>query len=121
MGLRVTKVNELVRRAVSQILHTQYPFESTRITITKASITPNLRKADIYFSVVGTPLHKKEATQFLKKVRHILRKSLGQEIILKFLPELYFTYDSDLEKETHLLQMLDTLNVPQASPPEDLE
>ena len=52
MGQRVVRVNELVKREISHVLHTRHRAESVHISILGVDVSPNLRKAKVFAAVV---------------------------------------------------------------------
>lgn len=107
MGLRLTKVNELVKRAISTILHTSYQQESVYITITEVEVAPDLRFARVFFSVLGDPLNRKQAISFLSKHKREIRSKLSKAVVLKYLPHLEFQFDPSIEKGIKLIDYMD--------------
>lgn len=109
MSQRITRINELIRREISQILHTQYRDESVYITITDARVTPDLRNARIFYSVLGDPIKGREAGKFLTKHKTEIKRQLGKTIILKYLPHLEFVLDPSIERGIKLIDYMDEL------------
>lgn len=110
MGQRITRVNELVKREVSKIIHTQYQQETVCITITEADVAPDLRHARIFFSVIGDALKRKEAIRFLSRFKKEIRYKLGKAIVLKYLPYLEFQLDPSIEKGVKLIDFMDEIH-----------
>ena len=65
MGQRVVRVNELVNREISDVLHTRFQTEAVYITITEVEVSPDLRHARVYYSVIGKEDEIQRADQFL--------------------------------------------------------
>ena len=53
MGERKIRVGELVKREISRIIHERWRSESVKITLTEADVSPDLKRARIYYSVLG--------------------------------------------------------------------
>ena len=104
---RIIRVNELVKRELSEQLHTCYKGEAVHITITQVEVAPNLRDAQVYFSVLEGEV--KKAQRFLEKIKSKLRRSLGKRVILKYLPSLHFVHDPSIERGTSVVQLLEDL------------
>ena len=47
MGQRMARVSELVKREISEILHTRYQSESVYITVTGVTVSADLRNARV--------------------------------------------------------------------------
>lgn len=110
MGQRITRVNELVRREISQILHTQYRDEAVNITITDVDVSPDLRNARVYYSVLGDPLKSREAAKLLSKNKKEIKRLLGKTVTLKYLPYLEFILDPSIERGVDLIDYMDQVD-----------
>ena len=98
-SFRLIRINELLKRAISDYLRKHYTTEAVGITITQVKTVDDLKKADVYFSVF-CPEDRATAFQFLKKERNSIQYGIGREIRLKYTPQLFFVWDALLEK-TH--------------------
>ena len=111
MGQRLVRVNELLKREISEFLHTRYRSESTYITITGVDVSADLRKAKVYYSVLGGCEESTEARKLLKREAREIRKTVGKRIVLKYLPFLEFVYDRSIERGARLNALIDELNL----------
>lgn len=107
MAQRTVRVNELLQREISDVLHTEWRGESVRITITAVDISPDLRNAIVYYSVVGTPEDRKEARKLLGKVVNRIRAEVARRIVLKYNPEYKFVYDDSSARGVSIIDTLD--------------
>jgi ribosome-binding factor A len=117
MGQRLIRVNELLKREISSILHTRYKSEATGITITDVDTAPNLRQAKVYFSVVDGAAGAQRAGNLLARERREIQQMIAKVIVLKYLPQLKFLEDPSMVRGDHINRLLDNLDVP--PPPED--
>jgi ribosome-binding factor A len=79
------------------------------VTVTDVEVTPDLRLAHVYVSVLG---EDEEVQQSLAGLRHaagFLRRELGASVSLRYLPELHFRLDESLERGLRIEQLLDSL------------
>jgi len=51
---RQLRVNELLKRELSIIVTREITFENALVTINQVSVTPDLKNAHVYVSVLGT-------------------------------------------------------------------
>lgn len=109
MGQRLIRVNELVSRALNEILHTIYRDFATYMTVGEVSISPDLRDAYIYYSVVGGPDKEKEVFKFLTKKKEEIRIHLFKRVILKYSPRLNFRLDVSCARGVRITGLLDDL------------
>lgn len=113
MSTRNVRVNELIRREISDILHTRMKDQTTFITITDVDVSNDHRHARVYFSVVGDAEAQSESERFLRKKNRAIRDELSRRIVLKYLPKLEFHFDPSLERGDRLLKILDDLEIPE--------
>lgn len=67
------------------------------ITFTSAQITPDLRQAKIFYSVIKPYIDTEDITFELNRIKGLFRKFLAHELHVKNIPELIFYYDETVE------------------------
>ncbi|MEX0990708.1 MAG: 30S ribosome-binding factor RbfA [Actinomycetota bacterium] len=67
------------------------------ITVTRVDVTPDLRKAHVWYTIYGDDKAKAGSRAGLRSSRSRLRQVLGQQVRLKFTPELEFHEDMGME------------------------
>lgn len=108
-NFRIIRVNELLKRAISDYIHQNFTAETVSITITQVKVTADLKTADVYFSVF-THEEKKRAFEFLKKVRKVIQYGVSKMVRLKYMPQLYFVWDAALDKAHRTFQLLNEID-----------
>lgn len=104
---RLEKVNEELKREISEIV--QYKLKDPRlgfITITKVEITPDLRNAKVYYSVLGSVQEEAKAQQGLESSAGYVRKLIGDTIKMRYTPELIFKIDKSAEYSVNIFKRL---------------
>ena len=109
MGERKIRVGELIKRELSIALHGRWRSESVAITLTEVDISPDLKKARVYYSVIGGREMVAKAGKFLMSIRNELRRIVGKNVVIKYTPELNFVYDPSVERGMKILEALDEL------------
>ncbi len=118
MGQRAVRVNELIKREISGLLHTTYRTEAVYITVTDVEVTPDLRQARVFYSVLqNDPERLAHAKRFLEQIKTEVRRTLGQNVILKYTPHLRFVHDDSQERGARIIQLLDELDEPRDEKP----
>jgi ribosome-binding factor A len=79
------------------------------VTVTGVDLSPDLRHARVYFSVMGTEEQKRESMEALEHAAGWIRYELGQRIRMKFLPELVFVADTSQEYGEKIDRLLDEI------------
>lgn len=76
------------------------------ITLTRVKLSPDLKLANIYYSVLGDQTTRQQSGDTLNKANHFLRRELGRKVKLKYLPELRFFYDDSLDYSAHISSII---------------
>ncbi len=79
------------------------------VTITGVEMSPDLRYAKVFFSVLGTEKQKSDTIEALNHASGWIRHELGQRIRMKFVPELSFREDTSQEYGERIESLLDKL------------
>jgi len=109
MGQRVVRVNELLKREISAVMHTRFRSEAVAITITDVRVAPNLRKAEVFYSVVGDETVRAEARRFFARRGTEIQRAVSRVVVLKYTPHLHFMFDPAAERGDTLNRLLDEL------------
>jgi ribosome-binding factor A len=115
---RTIRVNELIQRELSDILHRRYQSETVAITITEVRVAPDLRDARLFISIIGNDAMVKQKLRWLTDHLHDLRIELGRRITLKFMPRFTIALDKSTGRGNRILQALDEIGL---SEPETTE
>ena len=105
--LRVEKLQELIKQEISQIILKE--LKDPRIgfvTVTKVSVTGDLREAKVYVSLMGSDESVQECWQGLNSSLGFIRREIGQRIRLRFAPIISLHIDKSLDYSAHILKLL---------------
>jgi ribosome-binding factor A len=95
---RIRRIGDRIREEVSDLLLRRV--KDPRIgfvTITDVALTPNLRLAKVYYSVVGGEAERLRAAEGLASASSFIRRELAARLQLRFMPEIVFLHDPSLE------------------------
>jgi len=95
---RTVRVNEVVHEALADELERLSDPRLGFVTVTGTKVSPDLRHATVYYSVFGPPEAHEATTAALRSAQPHLRAVLGQQVRLKYLPELHFVEDPAVEQ-----------------------
>ena len=104
---RIDRISEEVRREVDRIIREDLndPRITGTLSITRADVTRDLRPAKIFVSVLEDD--KREGMMAaLKKAAGFIRRELGQNIIIRYSPELTFVSDENIAYGVHIAKVL---------------
>ncbi len=110
---RVSRVAELVKREVSQMLI--HGIKDDRVgagmvSVTDVEVSGDLQHAKIFVSIYGTEEAKTQTMAGLKSATGYVRSELGSRIRLRRTPEVMFVEDRSIERGTRVLSLLNQLN-----------
>ncbi len=83
------------------------------ISITAAEVTPDLKYAKIYYSVLGgerDPEKMKGIGQGLRSASGYLRRGLAEKLNLRITPELSFIPDTSAANGAHIASLLEDIS-----------
>lgn len=107
MSQRIIRVNELLQREISDILHENWRQSVVHITIVNVETGTDLRNATVHYAVIGDAAAEAKAGEFLNRVKGEIRHQLGRRVILKYLPDLRFVIDRTIARGVKIVQLLD--------------
>ena len=105
---RSERLGEEIREAVARII--AGGLNDPRIgfvTVTRASLTADLRTARVYVGVLGDKEQRTKTLAGLTQAAGFIRRELGRRIRVRHTPELSFQYDSGLDATDRVAQLLD--------------
>jgi len=114
MSNRTIRINELLQREISLVLHTRFAQEAVLYTITGVDIASDLRTAKVFFSVLQKDLDPETARLWLGSKVPVISEHLRKHIQLRYLPKLEFVRDEVPDRAERVLRLLDELNPPPA-------
>ena len=95
---RFERINEELKKEISHIISYELknPSVTGLISVTKAKITPDLKYAKIYVSILNSK-NDTETLEGLKKSSGFIRTQIAKKINLRITPELVFERDDSIE------------------------
>lgn len=106
-GRRPERLAEQIREEVSLILAGEV--EDPRVgfvTVTDAKVTPDLRHAKIFVSVLGTDAEIAESLKALNHASGYIRSQLGAVLRIRRVPDLHFVHDDTVRTATRIEEIL---------------
>jgi ribosome-binding factor A len=106
MTSRIDRVNEELREILAEEIQKLKDPRLGFVTVTGVKVTPDLRKARVFYTVLGEEKQHRGTAAALRSARSHLRVVLGREIRLKVTPELEFTEDETAERGQRIEDIL---------------
>ena len=109
MSNRTIRVGELLLRELSLALHSRWRTESVGITFTSVDVSPDLRKATVFYSAIGGREGMANAGRFLAKNKRELKSLMMKKITLKYTPDIEFAYDYSFERGARVMDLIEEI------------
>lgn len=103
---RVERLSSLLRQEIGEIIQTK--LKDPRVgfcTVTNVQVSGDLKIATVWVSVMGDEQRERDCLAGLERAAGFIKRQLGQNVKLKYVPELRFRTD----KSTEFLFRIDEL------------
>lgn len=108
MSRRTEQVNELLREELSELIGRQLhdPRLGGIITVTHVDVSPDLRRASAYVSVLGSDEERASTMTALEHARPFVRRELGKRVHLRTIPDVTFVSDRSMERAQAMTDLM---------------
>jgi ribosome-binding factor A len=76
------------------------------VTITRVKVSSDLKYADIFVTIFNDEDQQKKALKGLKNATKFIRGELGKDLKIRYVPNIKFIIDEDLEHQYKLLKII---------------
>jgi ribosome-binding factor A len=100
-------VAQELREAAAQIIERE--LKDPRIgfiTVTRVSITPDLRFARIHVGVLGDEQQRQRSMDALHQAKGFVRRQIGRRVRTRYTPDVVFEYDRGLDASDRVEELL---------------
>lgn len=107
MSHRVERVADAIREVIAELLLRD--IKDPRVgmaTITGVKLTPDLRHARVYFSVIGDEAARARTLAGLRSASGFIHNQIGKRLRLRVSPEVVFEIDPSFEHAERVSQLL---------------
>ena len=98
-------IQEIVAEAVSELTDPDLGF----VTITGVDCSPDLRRATVFFSSLGSPEASKASEVALGRATRHVQQVMAKELRTKYTPVIEFQVDTSVEQAVRITGLLGTL------------
>lgn len=109
MSERMRRVNEAVRGVVADGVRDLKDPRIGMVTVTSVVVTPDLREATVFVSVLGNEKARQESLAGLASAHGVLQARINRELSLRRTPTLAFAYDDAVERGVRMTKLIDEL------------
>lgn len=109
---RTERIEEEIKKVASKVIGQELkdPRLTGLISVTKVSVTKDLKYCKVFVSMLGTK-DIKEAMSALKSGSGLVRKAIGDNIRMHSTPEVIFEFDDSLEYGAHIQNVINELGI----------
>ena len=110
-NVRLGRIDEELKKEISHVI--SFELQNSEVTgmvsVTKVKITPDLRYAKVYVSLLNSK-SKVKTMEGLKKSSGFIRTQIAHRVNLRITPELVFELDDSMEAGDRIDAILKSLN-----------
>jgi ribosome-binding factor A len=107
---RPQRVGDLIREVICEMLLRDLNDPRLEaVTITEVEVTGDLKLATVFFSAMGNPSREEASLHGLQSATGYIRKKLGKELRLRYVPDLLFKVDQSFEYGSKIDRLIRTL------------
>jgi ribosome-binding factor A len=115
---RTAKVAEAIREEVSTtILFGLKDPRVKNVTVTRVEVSPDLRSAKVYVSVMGDETMQRLSLRGLQSARGFLQAKLAERVQIRYTPILHFHLDQGIKRSIEASRLLREVLPPSNEPP----
>lgn len=107
---RMRKVNELLREVIAESVVSLKDPGLGFLTITGVDTSPDLRNADVFYSVLGTEEEQEATGKALDRAAPHIQEVAARQIRLKYTPRLTFRVDTSIDEGIKIDRLLKELH-----------
>jgi ribosome-binding factor A len=101
-------VEELLVQEVSDIIRREMRDPRLGLlTLTGAEVTPDLRHARIFFTVIEGKADRDETAEILNRAAGFVRREFANRAQMKYVPDIRFAYDSSVARGARISELLE--------------
>ncbi|NGX57601.1 MAG: Ribosome-binding factor A [Chlamydiae bacterium] len=106
---RVDRLNSLLKEVISEVIQkdVKNPHINKLVTVTRVSITNDLRHAKVYISVIGENESKLKTLEALNQASGFIAINSSKKVSMRYFPELRFILDDSVEQHAHIEKLLE--------------
>jgi len=109
---RPKRVADMIKNEIALLLlHKVKDPRLVNVSIVSAEVTSDLRKAIVYYSVLGDDKQVKKAAEGLDRAKGFIRSHLARELGMRVTPELVFKHDLSMAHQEEIERLLKEINI----------
>lgn len=118
MSLRLTRVNELLKREIGSVIQRDYEWNGALVTVNAVEVTQDLKEAKVWIGVLAGNFSS--VLEKLNNEHGAIQRKVMKRVVLKSTPVLQFRHDGSAERGVDMVNLLDEVDqLPKAPEIED--
>lgn len=106
VSFRIERVQELLKEVISEVMRELKDPRVGFATITDVVVSPDLRHAKIFVSILGKEEERQGTMIGLNNARGFIRREISKNIRLKHIPDLTFHFDESIERGVRVVHII---------------
>lgn len=107
MSTRTDRVSDLIKDEISRLLLREVRDPRVGfVTITGASVSPDLKNVRVFVSILGEPEARQASIKALNSAAGFFRRTLFKNLRLRFAPVVRFDLDESLDQGARIERVL---------------
>ena len=108
---RLQRVGDLIRAEIGDLILRNIKDPRSGFTsVTEVRVSPDLRYARVYISVLGDDAKVRSALAGLRSASGYIQRELGLRLRLRYTPKLTFFHDESIERAAHMEELFRKLH-----------
>ena len=109
-GKRAVRVGDQIFKEISYLLLERVTDPRVKgVTITGVDLSKDLKRARVFFSIMGDQDQVKRAQAGLDSAKGYIKREMGFRMTLKYIPEIMFMYDPSLKSGSEMEKLFEKL------------
>ena len=109
-GKRSLRVGDLILREIAFLLLEKVKDPRVQgVTLTGIHLSDDLKRAKIFYSVVGDQQQIEKARAGLNSAKGFIKREIGIRMELRYVPEISFAHDPSLEGGSHMERVFEKI------------
>lgn len=109
---RTARLNSLLKEVISEVIrgNVKDPRLGSLITVTSVDMTPDLKFAKVFISVIGSIEEKNQSIEALQSASGFIAVTASKKVVMRYFPSLEFKLDTSAEKHQVVENILEKIH-----------
>ncbi len=122
MSRRTEQVGDEIQRVLGDVIQNEVKDPRVGfVTVTGVTVTSDLSRANVRLSVMGSEDERKATMKALERAKGFLRHRVGDEVMLRAVPELVLHLDTSLDHALRIGELLRDVDEERTAHPPKLD